>query len=226
MKKLMILGLVLVALGCGSQTNEPARETEAKRPAAEKAPKAEVPAKPQLDVRADSYAGLSEAIDSLTEAATTGGGDERLKADKWLVMQGDTAVEPLSQILNDEQAQLAARIAACRTLWKLGPNAKPALKAAIGGEPQLIRLNAVKGLGFIRPTDRDIIETLTGLLEAEEERVRRETTSALGNIGPPAADLCVDKLVGMLNNEDENETLRGAAKNALKQINPRRSFVD
>ena len=59
-----------------------------------------------------------------------------------MVMQGDAAVTPLSQILNDEQAEMAARIAVCRTLCKLGPNAKPALKRAIGGEPWPIPVNA------------------------------------------------------------------------------------
>jgi HEAT repeat protein len=65
-----------------------------------------------------------------------------------------------------------------------------------------------------------------GLLDAEDERLRLEAILALGNIGPPARDICGDRLIGILNDMDENETLRDAAKRALKNVNPRRQLTD
>jgi len=224
MKTLLILALSLVLAGCGPQTRRQTKSPATKKPAVSKASKAKP--KPTLTVEANSFAGIPEAIDALADAAKNSDDAKLLQATKWLMMQGDAAVEPLAQVLNDEQADLAPRIAACRTLRELGPKAKPALKQALGSEPKQLRLNAIKALGLVRPADRDIVQTLMDLLDSDDERLQPEAILALGNIGPPAKDMCGERLVGILNDAEADETLRDAAKRALKNINPRRKFTD
>jgi len=232
MKTVTILSLILFLAGCGSspQTGGQAKKSSPKTPTASKATKPEPEAKPKPSstVDADSFAGIPEAIRVLTEAAKSGGkkDDELMRADKWLGMQGDAAVEPLASVWNDEQADLAGRIAVGRILRRLGPAAKPALKQALGSETRLMRLNAIQSLGCVQPTDPDIIQTLLDLIDGDDERIRLEAILALANIGTEAEDMCTDKLVAILNDAEENRTLRDAAKRALKKVNPRRKFTD
>ncbi|MBC8869567.1 MAG: HEAT repeat domain-containing protein [Planctomycetes bacterium] len=193
-----------------------------RKPAAGKASKP----KPTLIVEPDSFAGIPEAINALADAAKNGDDDKLLQATKWLMIEGDAAVDPLAQVLNDEQADLAPRIAVCRTLRELGSKAKPALIQALGSESKQLQLNAIKALGLVRPADRDTVQTLMDLLDSDDERLQLEAILALGNIGPPAKDMCGERLVGILNDAEENGTLRDAAKRALKNINPRRKFTD
>ncbi len=128
--------------------------------------------------------------------------------------------------MNDEQADLLQRIAVCRPLRKMGPPAKPVFQTALDSQSQQIQLNAIKGLGLIRPTDADIIQALNGNLDAEDERVQREAILALENIGPPAKEASTAKLIAILNDTSENEKLRDAARRALDEVNPRHSFAD
>lgn len=228
MKSVTILALSLLLLGCGPQSNREAQKSSTKKPAAGRQTKSKPVAKPKptLTVEADSFAGIPEAIEALAEAAKSGKKDEMIQADKWLEMQGQAALEPLANVVTDEQAHLAPRIAACRVLRRLGPNAKPALKQALGSESQQMRLNAIESLSLVRPTDKDIIQTLMGLVDGEDERARLHAIQALARIGPQAEDMCADKLVTILNDEKENEAIRDAAKRALKKVNPRRTFTD
>lgn len=228
MKTGTILALTVILFGCGPPTNRQAKTAGANKAAASKParPKPAVKPRPNLSVDASSFAGIPEAIHSLAEAAKNNKTDELIRADKWLAMQGQAAVEPLANVVIDEQAHLAARIAACRVLRRLGSNAKPALKQALRSETKQMRLNAIEALGMVRPTDPDIIQTLLDLMGSEDERVRLEAILSLSRIGPPAKDLCVDKLIAVLNDENENETIRDAAKRALKKVNPRHSFTD
>lgn len=228
MRTLTTLALTLFLLGCGPQTSQQAKRSGSKAPVAAKTSKSKSKAKPKppLTVHADSFAGIPEAIRALTEAAKSGKDNELIRADRWLVMQGGAAIEPLANVLNDQQAHLAARIVACRVLRRLGSDAKPALKQALGSEPKQMRLNAIEALGIVRPTDPDIIQTLVDLASGEDERVRLEAILALAKIGPHAKDKCADMLVAILNDAEENETIRGAAKRALRKVNPRRNFTD
>lgn len=228
MKTVTILALALFLLGCSPQTSRQAKKSGKIKPAASKSskPKREAKPKPSLTVDADSFAGIPEAVSALTEAAEGSKNDELIRADRWLVMQGGATIEPLARVLNDEQAHLAARIAASRVLRRLGSNAKPALKHALASESKLVRLNAVESLSHVRPTDSDIIQTLLDLMGDEDERVRLEAILALARIGLPAKDKCAERLVAILNDENEEETIRDAAKRTLKKVNPRRSLAD
>jgi HEAT repeat protein len=169
---------------------------------------------------------MDEAIAAFFSAAKANKLEDFQRAEEWLVMQGDKAIEPLGSILNNEQGDMTQRIAVCRPLRRLGPPAKPPLKQALTSSSRQLQLNAMAALGILKPTDDDIIQTLVAYLDDKEERVRREAILALANVGPPAKDACTDKLLAILNNMKENETLRDAAKLALKHVNPRRTFND
>ncbi len=225
------LTALLVLSGCqpaggtperGQQQSKADRSTASKKtpPASKLQPAA------NTEIPQDAYKSVAGATEALLKAAKASDTPAFERAETWLVRQGETAVDPLAQILSDEQADLAMRIAVCRPLRKLGPPAIPIFKQALESPSQLVQLNAIKGLGLIRPASADTIGTLVGLLDAEQERVRRETILALANIGPPAEAACAQRLIDLLNDTQENETLRDAAKRALEEISPRRSFAD
>jgi HEAT repeat protein len=220
--------IVLALAGCGGsatptkQTASPGASAESKSGAAAKQRKSTA----EADVPENAYASLDEAVEALTKAAEASDTPGFIRAETWLVKKGDAAVEPLARILNDQQAEISQRIAVCRTLRRLGPAAKPPLTKALEDPSTQIQLNAIKGLGLLRPTDEDIVRRLDQLVDSGEDRVRLEAILALGNIGAPAKEACADKFITILNDMDENETIRDAAKRALQEINPRRSFVD
>ena len=217
--------------GCqpaGSAPDKGQQQSKADRSAASKTspPATKQKRAANTEVPRDAYKSVAEAIEALLKAAKASDTPAFERAETWLVRQGEPAVDPLAQILNDEQADMAQRIAVCRPLRKLGPPATPVFKQALESPSQLVQLNAIKGLGLIRPAGADAIGTLGGLLDAEQERVRREAILALANIGPPAEEACAGRLIAILNDTQENETLRDAAKRALENVSPRRSFAD
>jgi HEAT repeat protein len=206
----------------GQQQAKADRSTASKKTTPVTTPKSTA----KTEVPQDAYQDVTEAIAALIEAAKTSDTRAFERAETWLVRQGAPAVDPLAQILNDEQADMVMRIAVCRPLRKLGPPAIPVFKRALESSSLLVQLNAIKGLGSIRPAGADSISTLGGLLDAEQDRVRREAILALANIGPPAKEACAGRLIALLNDTEENETLRDAAKRALEEISPRRTFGD
>lgn len=217
--------------GCGSDAkSQSAKGAKSGAGKAPTGPAAEPPAKAQLKpaprVPSDAFPDLAAAIESLKIAAKASDTDSFVRAEQWIVMQGDAGVGPLGEILNDPQAGMEHRIAVCRTLRRLGTKAKVPFKQALADKSQQIRLNAIKSLGLIEPTDRDIIQTLDSYLDDKDVRTRTEAIFALANIGPPAKDAVAEKLVQMLNDPKENETIRGVAKRALDEIAPRRTFLD
>ncbi len=221
----LVIVPALVLSGCQSESDTPARgdATEVKPSVAVK-PKA-APSAPK-EVPADAYENTAAAIEALLQAAKKSNTDDFNRAETWLATRSDSAVAPLGKILNDEQGDLLQRIAVCRPLRKMGPAAKPVFQTALESSSQQVQLNAIKGLGLIRPTDAEIIQILNGYLDAEDERVRREAILALENIGPPAKEPSTAKLIAILNDTEENETLRDAARRALDQVNPRHTFAD
>jgi len=216
--------------GCGPDTKSPsAKGAKSGAGKASTGPAAATPAaqpKPAPHVPLDAFPDLAAAIESLKTAAKASDTDNFVRGEQWIVMQGEAGIEPLGQILNDPQAEMEHRIAVCRTLRRLGTKAKVPFKQALADKSQQIRLNAIKSLGLIEPTDRDIIQTLDSYLDEKDVRTRTEAIFALANIGPPAKDAAAEKLIKMLNDPKENETIRGAAKRALDEIAPRRTFLD
>jgi hypothetical protein len=225
MRYLFVLFLVSGMVGCGTAPS-PKPVASSAKPKAKTTATTPVRASPPPTVAADRFASLPDAIEAMQKAAVAGDSEASIQVEKWLVMQGGASVAPLSALVSDEQAHLAHRIAAARVLRKLGPPAKPALLAALGSSSQQMQLNAIKGLSLIRPTDADIIQRLDSLLSNAELRVRQEAILGLANIGEPAGEHCTEHLLAILNNAQENETLRDAAKIALTKVNPRRKLVD
>lgn len=212
--------------GCGADA-KPSGSKGTKSTAKNAAKSHPAKPKPPPSVPADAFPDLAAAIESLKTAAKASDTENFVRAEQWIVMQGEAGLEPLGKILNDPQAEMEHRIAVCRTLRRLGTKTKVPFKQALGDDSQQIRLNAIKSLGLIEPTDPEIIQTLVGYLEKKNDvRTRTEAIFALANIGAPAKDAVGDKLVQLLNDPNENETVRGAARRALDEVAPRRTFLD
>ncbi len=227
MTRLIGLLLLMMLCSCSQPAAPAAKKKTASPPASTPTGPVSPPKAPAREpVPADAYASVEEAVQVLGQAAIDSDREAMLRADEWLVGQGAAAAEPLGRVLNDEQAHAAARIAATRTLRQLGPAGKPPLMQGLQAESEQIQLNAIKGLGAIEPTDDEIIAAVTGLLDSPADRVRREAVFALANIGPAAKQAATERLIAILNSQEENETLRAAAKDALKKVNPRRTFMD
>ena len=213
--------------GCGADANAPASAGATKTSTGHAAGQtARAKPKPASPVPADAFPDLAAAVESLKTAAKASDTESFVRAEQWIVMQGDAGVEPLGRILNDPQAEMEHRIAVCRTLRRLGPKAKVPFQQALSDASKQIQLNAIKGLGLIRPTGQDIIQILDGYLDNDDVRTRTEAIFALANIGPPAKEAVGEKLVKMLNDPNENETIRGAARRALDEVAPRHTFLD
>lgn len=223
---LLLFLLAIVTLGCGpaTATKPPVEKTD--RAASERRAAVKATPKPELDVTQDSYENMAAAIEALKTAALEGDSTEIIRTEKWLVMQADAAIEPLSEIAIDEQGEAAHRIAACRVLRKLGPKTAPTFTKLLEASSEQLQVNAVKALGMIRPTNETIIRQLDELIDAPQQRIRREAMLALENIGEPAEKICTDRLVAILNDAEEVQIIRDAAKRALLKVNPRHSFVD
>lgn len=240
MARCFLILLLLFTTGCGAAPAKATRKTT-KAAAGRSSKKVETPPPPQpvappeqpdTSVTAATFADIPAAIDAMKAAATADDSTAAIKAEKWLFLQGAAAIEPLSAVALDEQADLAHRIAACRALRQLGAKVphgaqvKPTFLAAADSSQSLVQINGVKGLGLLRPTDAEIIGKLAALLDSPEQRLRQEAILALANVGEPAEKQCTDRLLAILNDTSEPESLRSAAKTALKQVNPRRKFFD
>jgi HEAT repeat protein len=226
--RVCLIGLVIACLSSGCDSPRPSTQAENGKAAGKKksGSRSNVKPKPAPQVAADAFPNLDAAVEALKSAAKASDTEAFVRAEQWIVMQGDAGVGPLGQILNDQQADLEHRIAVCRTLRRLGPKAKTPFQQALGDASEQIQLNAIKGLGLIEPTDPEIIKTLQGYLDHKEPRFRTEALFALANVGPPAQKAVEKKLISMFNDMKENDTVRGAAKKALDEVARRRTFVD
>jgi hypothetical protein len=61
--------------------------------------------------------------------------------------------------------------------------------------------------------------------DGSDASVQRQAIVALGRIGPAAKAEAVPALQAILNDLSASETLRGAARDALKQIDERRGLM-
>jgi HEAT repeat protein len=214
--------LVAFSVGCGA-------EQGAKAPApAKKAAKASQPspAPVKQTVAADAFASVPAALDQVEQLVASGSpsSEDLVKIETWLGMQGKKAAPELAAAVKDAKRPLASRITACRVLARLGPAGEATLIETSHGEPRQLRLKATESLGRVEPTDARIVKTLVELLDSDDFDQRKAAFTALANIGPPAAKAdagLVQKLMGVLNDAKEDETIRGLAKTALKRVDPR-----
>jgi HEAT repeat protein len=226
MRNLMLLAVAMLFVGCDATPAEQSSNSPTRQTTPKKSPAAQRPAPPPVvTVSADAFPNVAGAMDALNTARAANKTDEYLKAQAWLVMQGPTAVAPLSEMLKDEGTDLALRVLACRILAQLGPSAGPVLLEHLNSETQNVRVESFKALGAIKPTDPKIVQALIDLMNnAGDVPTQVLAIQALTQIGEPAA-AAAPRLLEILNSNSD-EKLRDAAKPALKKINPRHTFQD
>jgi HEAT repeat protein len=222
------LAAILVA-GCGQTPATTAKKSKNKTPANSVAKR---PATPPPKVEQDAYASVDAAMAEVEELARTNdedGSRKLLRIETWLDMQGAQIAPELTAMIKDPSVGLASRLTACRVLARQGPAAIPTLLEAADGEPQQLRRKAIESLGRVKPPSAEVIGKLVLLINDQDYEIRKSALSALARIGPPARQhdpKLVEKLTSMLNNVNEDETVRSLAKDVLKKIDPRRGLMD
>lgn len=225
-----ILTLVApLSLGCGEVPAAGAK----KKPAPRKAfatPVVAPMAAPKVEQ--DDYANVEAAmteVEALAKSSDETTSQKLLKIELWLNMQGAKIAPELEAMIKDPAVGLATRLTACRVLARQGPAAVPTLLEAAAGEPQQLRRKAIECLGRVKPTTAEAVHKLVALIDDPDYEMRKSGLAAIGNVGPPAkehAPNLVEELTSILNNINEDETVRSLAKDALKKIDPRRGLMN
>lgn len=219
-----LVGLIVVsfAAGCGEMPAASAKKAQRKVTATAVSQPVTFP-----KVEQDAYASVEAAMADVEAIASSKGENNSQKLrriETWLDMQGTAIAPELDATIKDPTAGLAARLTACRVLTRLGPTATPTLLAAADGEPRQLRLKAIESLGRVKPTSAETVQKLVALIDDEENEIRGGALRSLAAIGPAVKEHSpdiVEKLILLLNNVDEDETVRSQSKGALKKIDPR-----
>jgi hypothetical protein len=183
-------------------------------------------------VAADAYPSVDAAMAEVEELGRSDGLDDaqRLRRiEAWLNMQGGKIADDLAAKIKDPSVGLPTRITACRVLTRQGPVAIPTLLEASRGEPRQLRLKAIECLGRVKPTNAEVVSRLVLLLEDDDYDIRKGSLSSLAAIGPAVKEhdaTIVEKLIAILNDGNEDETIRSLAKDALKKVDPRRGLMN
>jgi HEAT repeat protein len=221
MRFLFLLGLLVLAAGCDETA-------AAKKPSKKKPTRATQVAddRPKLPkVTQAEYASLDAAwADVEKVSADPAGGQKLVRIELWLNMQGDKIASDLEAKIKDPAAGLATRLTACRVLARLGPMATPTLIEAAAGEPKQLRLKAIECLGRIEPSSDEIVKKLLSLVDDQDFATRKEALEGLADVGLPARQ-SAEKLQSILNDPNEDETIRSLAKAALKKVDPRTGLM-
>ena len=227
-KKICLVLLAMIVTGCEPLVVEevPVAETSAASVGTEANADEESGVTAQssgVSVADDAFDDVPQAVAVLTSAKEQ---TNVVQALVWLSMQGKPAVEPLSAVLQDDSAELSAKVYACRALGQIGSPASEALVDALSSETGAVRINAAKQLGRIKPSNQAIIAALVKLVDHLDTQSRQHALKALTEIGPAAKDLATDRLIAVLNDTNENDIVRNEAKRALKSVAPRQTFND
>lgn len=232
---LAALGLVITCFGCGVSPVPESSAASQKADEARSSQRQSSSAKPvdnQSRAAATAEFASVEAAFAEVERLSNdpNAGPQRMQVERWFNEQGDRIAPELAARLTDTEADAATRMAACRVLARMGPIARPALLAACDGPPGPVRIKAIESLGRLKlaegeSADAATIAKLIALVDDEDREVRRVAIAGLKNVGPPAKEATA-RLQAILNDVNEEETIRAAAKEALKSINPRRTLVD
>jgi HEAT repeat protein len=222
---LVLIAGALAIPGCG-----PTRATPAKAVATK--PKKSEPKKLDIkpvEVKADEFASVEEAMTELDRVLEMPDGDDRnraeIRAQTWLAMQGSAAVPLVAQRASDAQQNTARRITACRILGKLGPGGVDTLVALAGqDDSSQLRRKAIETLGVMKPAEKRTIDALIAQLDDADTQVQWQTIDALIKIGEPAK-AAAGKL-SELRQSHADESIRVSAGEALKKVDPRKTFVD
>ncbi len=220
---LLVLVSVGVCAGCGEVPAAAAKKPGKKKPAGATLVVDDRPKLPQ--VTQAEYASLDAAwadVEKLSGDPT--GGQKLLRIERWLGLQGVTIAPELVAKIKDPSAGLATRLTACRVLARLGPLATPTLLEASGGEPKQLRLKAIESLGRVEPSSDEIVKKLLALVDDADFATRKAALGGLKDVGLPAKQ-AADKLQSILNDPQEDETIRSLAKAALKAVDPRTGLM-
>jgi len=144
----------------------------------------------------------------------------REKAINALVQYGKSQVPALRAVVENRAAG-PGRLAACRALGGIGPNAKaaaPALAKALQDSGWNDRDAAAEALGRIHADVDTSTAALLAALHDADQRVRGVSARALGRLRSADAKI-VAALAAALKDDDAN--VRAAAAMALQEIGPR-----
>lgn len=220
--------ILVVVCGCAEDSGTTVAETgQSNGSAAPTSPAprpAPPPARKPVVVKQDAFPGVPQALAALNSAVKANDREGVATAEGWFELQQTSAVPPLVAVVEDANADFELRLSACRALSRIGPPAAESLERLLSIEPQQLQLRAMESLSRIKPVRPSTVSIFRELLKPGEVRVRQVALECLGRIGPPAKDAVPD-LVAILNDTNENETLRGEAKQALKVVEPRRGLM-
>jgi HEAT repeat protein len=222
---LVLIAGALAISGCGPTRATPAKTVANKRKKSE--PK-KLDIKP-VEVKADEFSSVEEALTELDRVLEMPDGDDRnraeIRAQNWLAMQGSAAVPLVAERASDADQSIARRITACRILGKLGPGGVDTLVALAGkDDSSQLRRKAIETLGVMKPVEKRSIDALIEQLDDADTQVQWQTIDALIKIGEPAK-AAASKL-SELRQSHADESIRVSAGEALKKVDPRKTFVD
>lgn len=231
----VIVAVALVGLllpGCGPSAAEreaaQAAADAAAKVAAKEAAEWKMKEKPSGPPVKKEFADIDEAWTTLSKAGVEQNTDQIWAAIRWLVPQGEPALERMTSIMNDSSAAPADRLAACMVLGEMQPAARPTLiTAALSCDMYEVRRRAVADLSKTKPPPKEVIDTLVTMLDEEENhQVKLHVIRSLADMGE-AAKSAGNKMRSMLENPDDYDqrTLVEVSK-ALKKIDPRVDFTD
>lgn len=224
-----LVALLCLLIGCGGpvESGKAVKKTSQKT-ATKKSAETLIPPPPPK-VEQDAYASIDAAmatVEELVKDQDEKTGQELIKVETWLQMQGDKIAPQLAVKIKDASGPLPTRITACRVLMKLGPAAAaPVLLEATASEPRELRVKAIECLGRLKPTSQEIVDKVISLIDDSDYEQRKAALGALASIGKPAGQ-AKDRLLAILNNTQEDETIRSLAKNALKAVDPRKGLMN
>jgi HEAT repeat protein len=227
MKRWITLVLVpaLAIAGCGGTRTTPTK-VAGKKPERTEPKKLDI--KP-VEVKADEFATAEDALSELDRVLEMPDGEDRNRAEirvqTWLAMQGEAAVPLVAERASNAQQSMARRITACRILGKLGPGGVDTLIALAAKEDSSqLRRKAIETLGVMKPAEKRTIDALIAQLDDADTQVQWQTIDALIKIGEPAK-AAASKL-SELRQTHVDESVRVSAGEALKKVDPRKTFVD
>jgi hypothetical protein len=212
---------ILLVTGCNSESSKKPGKESAKTASRAKKPRRR---QPVIKVPQDAYSDLEAALTAATTAREKADDKAAQRAEIWLKQQGSRSIPALSNVLHNQDAELARRITACRALAALGPPARADLLKAISSDQRSLRIAATERISLIRPADKQTVEKLVELIDSDDQQWRRIAIQSLRRIGT-SARMAIPKL-DSLANESKDEIIRAEALKALKIIDPRHTLSE
>jgi HEAT repeat protein len=223
------LASLVACIGCGAAaipTEQPPATPTSQLAASPPKPKNDIP--PAV-ARHDDFPSVEAAFLEVQRALAEDEGPEQNKAlircQNWLVMQQEKAIPEAARRATDPQQPLPMQITACRILGMLGPeSAEPLARVARSGESTQLRRKAIEMLARQKPPTDATIAVLLELLDDSESQVQWQAAQAFSQIGEPGKAAAAR--LGELRRDHPEEQVRVAAGDALKKVDPRRTFED